>query len=117
MLKLAFSILNQTCPPYFEDYLDVENVKFKNTRSKQYVHYPTPMTSYGRRSFKYNATLSLPMLNNPNLESVNLKCFSRKLKKLLLDKQTCYTLLNSDLEDCSCDYSCIDDVVNFVYNS
>ena len=87
----------------------------RNTRNKQYVNIPVPLTSYGRRSFKYNATLVLPILNKPNLEAINVKCFGHKLKKYLLEKQTENALMNNIiLDECSCDYSCIDDVVNFV---
>ena len=115
VLKLAYSIITNTCPPYFTNYLDVENIRLRNTRNKQYVNISHPLTSYGRRSFKYNATLSLPVLNNPELESVNVKSFSSKLKTYLLDKQTENSLYNITQDECQCDYSCIDDVVNFVY--
>jgi hypothetical protein len=74
----------------------------------QYVNIPQPLKSYGRRTFKYNATLVLPTLNKPVLESINVKCFG-----------LCENAITNNiiLDECSCDYSCIDDVVNFVYTT
>ena len=48
ILKLAYSIINKSCPPYFLNYLD-ENINLKNTRNKQYVSIQQPLTNYGRR--------------------------------------------------------------------
>jgi hypothetical protein len=114
VLKLSHSIVNKTCPPYFENYLNLESY-VKNTRNKEYVNCTHPSTKYGRRCFKYIATLSLPTLNKIDCSSLNVKVVSSKLKKYLLDKQLQnVTFNNTDDFECTCDYSCIDDVVNNV---
>ncbi len=97
---------------------DPESVNLRNTRHRQYFNIPQPLTNYERRTFKYNATLVLPTLNKPVLESINVKFFGRKLKRYLLEKQCENAITNNIiLEECSCDYSSIDDVVNCVYTT
>jgi hypothetical protein len=115
VLKLAYGIVNKTCPPNFNNYLNIES-NLRKTRNREYVNCSHPTTKYGRRCFKYNATLVLPILNNIHCSSTNVKVFNYKLKKYLLDKQLNNAMQQnlSNLE-CTCDYSCIDDVVNFVY--
>jgi len=114
VLKLANAIINKTCPPYFYNYLKLE-FNLKNTRNKEYVNCSHPVTKYGRRCFSYNAILALPILNNIDCSSTNGKVFNSKIKKYLLDKQLKHaTQINTSDFECTCDYSCIDDVVNSV---
>jgi len=84
VLKLAYSIIYKTCPPYFNDYLKLEAVNLRNTRNKEYAICQYPSTNYGRRCFKYNATLSLPTLTKNTLSLVKCKAFQLKTKKILV---------------------------------
>ena len=117
VLKLAFSIFDGSCPPYFVDYLDTTSFITKYTRRNMYTSSASviqPHCSFGKRSFKYNAAKLWFGLDVMNVNLNSISSFKNSVKKYLLNKQSEHTN-SADLHENVCNLSCIDDVVN--YNS
>ena len=140
VLKLAFSIFSNYCPPYFDKYLDFSYVPTKITRNRTYYNVTTSNTKYGYKTFKYIATtlwLNLPAssssiesntcenpymitdefyeyrsVSKPIYESESPSIFKKTLKRMYLDKQLEESAPSE--EEHVCNYSCIDSVVNYV---
>ena len=113
VLKLTFSIIRGFCPPYFKNYLEFNSHVTKHTRQLSYVSSASviqPKSTYGKRSFKYNATLFWLRLDE-NLKSItNKNLFRLKLKQQFIKMQIDESIHHSSS---NCNLSCIEDVVNY----
>jgi Reverse transcriptase (RNA-dependent DNA polymerase)/Endonuclease-reverse transcriptase len=114
VLKMAQTIVNRNCPPFFFDYLQFNNVNTINTRSKSYNYISnSPATKIGKRAFYFQGSQQWISLSDVNLrETTNFVTFKKQLKQFILDKQSnsCYNYDDIDMSN-------YDDIIERVANN
>ncbi len=110
--KMTFLSKNESV----RNYLDFSSLAVTSTRQSNYLIPNIKVNSFwGEKSFKYKAVLQwlqLPGEITNNL--ISFKIFKKKLMSHVLSIQS--TLYDTTaIHENTCDYSCIDDVVNACY--
>ena len=109
VLKLVYSIICNTCPDYFTNYINIE-IDTRTTRNKVYAADIPSLKSDQYKSFQNQGRIHWTQIPDDIKNSKSLSSFKNKLKSHLLEQEL--SKVKPPSEQWLCTYSCIEAICN-----